>query len=51
MNLYYRKIITRGQLHDMFDLSSSRAGYHNADSVIMVIDTNINRFDRKRIWH
>jgi hypothetical protein len=47
INLYYRKIITRGQIYDMFDLFSSKADNYDADSVIKVIDTNINRFDGK----
>ena len=47
INLYYRKIITRGQIYDMFDLFSSKSDNYNADSVIKVIDTNVNRFDGK----
>ena len=47
INLYYRKIITRGQIYDMFDLFSSKADNYNADSVIKVIDTNVKRFDGK----
>jgi hypothetical protein len=47
INLYYRKIITRGQIYDIFDLFSSKADNYDADSVIKVIDTNINRFDGK----
>jgi hypothetical protein len=47
INLYYRKIITRGQIYDMFDLFSSKADNYDADSVIKAIDTNINRFDGK----
>jgi hypothetical protein len=47
INLYYRKIITRGQIYDMFDLFSSKADNYDADSVIKVIDTNISRFDGK----
>ncbi len=31
----------------MFDLFSSKADNYDADSVIKVIDTNINRFDGK----
>jgi hypothetical protein len=47
INLYYRKIITRGQIYDMFDLFTSKANNYNVDSVIKVVDTNINRFDGK----
>ena len=47
INLYYRKIITRGQIYDLFDIFSSKADNYDADSVIKVIDTNINRFDGK----
>ncbi len=47
INLYYRKIITRGHIYDMFDLFSSKADNYDSDSVIKVIDTNIKRFDGK----
>ncbi len=47
MNLYYSKIITRGQIYDIFDLFSSKADNYDANSAIKVIDTNINRFDGK----
>ncbi len=45
INLYYRKNITRGQIYDLFDLFSSKADNYDVNSVIKVIDTNINRFD------
>ncbi len=47
INLHYRKIITRGQIYDMFNLFSSKADNYDAASVIKVIDTNINLFDGK----
>ncbi len=47
INLYFRKIITRGQIYDMFDLFSSKADNYDADSVNQVIDTNISRFNGK----
>ncbi len=47
INLYYRKIIIRGPIYEMFDLFSSKADNYDADSVIKVIDTNINRFNGK----
>ena len=47
INLYYRKIITRGQIYDLFDLFSSKADNYDADSVNQVIDTNISRFNGK----
>ena len=47
INLYYRKIISRGQIYDLFDLFSAKAENYDADSVIKVIDININRFDGK----
>lgn len=47
INLYYRKIITRGQIYDLFDLFSSKADNYDADSVNKVIDTNISRFNGK----
>ena len=47
INLYYRKIITRGQVYDLADLFSSKADNYDANGVIKVIDDNINRFDGK----
>ena len=47
INLYYRKIISRGQIYDLADLFSLKADNYNADGVIKVIDNNINRFDGK----
>ena len=47
INLYYRKIITRGQIYDLADLFSSKADNYDANGVIKVIDDNINRFDGK----
>lgn len=47
INLYYRKIITRGQIYDLFDLFSSKADNYDSDSVIKVLDTNISRFNGK----
>ena len=41
INLYYRKIITRGQIYDLFDLFSSKADNYDADSVNKVVGTNI----------
>ncbi len=38
INLYYRKIITRGQIYDLFDLFSSKADNYDADSVIKIIE-------------
>ncbi len=34
INLYYRKIITRGQIYDLFDLFSCKADNYDADSAI-----------------
>lgn len=47
INLYYRKIITKGDLYNLFDLFSSKADEYDAESVIKAIDTNISRFDGK----
>lgn len=47
INLYYRKIITRGQVYDLADLFSSKADNYDNNGVIKVIDTNISRFDGK----
>ncbi len=46
-NVVVRKIITRGQIYDMFDIFSSKADNYKADSVVKVKDTKINRFDGK----
>ena len=45
INLYYRKIITRGQVYDLADLFSTKADNYEANGVIKVIDNNINRFN------
>ena len=45
INLYYRKIISRGQIYDLFDLFSSKADNYDADGVIKNIDINISRFN------
>ncbi len=47
INLYYCKIITRWQIYNLFDLFSVKADNYDADSVINVINTNIDRFDGK----
>jgi hypothetical protein len=47
INLFHRKIITRGQIYDLFDLFSSKADNYNADSVCKTIDIHISRFDGK----
>ena len=47
INLYYRKIITRGQVYDLADLFSSKADNYDCDGVVKIIDTNISRFDGK----
>jgi hypothetical protein len=47
INLFHRKIISRGQVYDLFDLFSSKADNYNANNVSKVIDTNISRFDGK----
>ena len=46
-NLNHRKIITRGQLYDLFDLFSSKADNYNADGVNKFLETNIPRFNGK----
>ena len=47
INLYYRKILTRGMIYDLFDLFSSKADNYDSDSVSKIIDINITRFDGK----
>ena len=47
MNLFHRKILTRGMVYDLFDSFSSKADNYDADGVSKTIDTNISRFDGK----
>lgn len=47
INLNHRKIISRGQLYDLFDLFSSKADNYNSDGVNKFLETNIPRFDGK----
>ena len=47
INLFYRKIITRGQIYDLADLFSSKSDNYDADGVSKVIDANISRFNGK----
>ena len=47
INLYHRKIITRGQLYDIYDLFSSKADNYDANGVYKMLDANIPRFDGK----
>jgi hypothetical protein len=43
INLNYRKIISRGQLYDLFDLFSLKADVYDANGVIKFLDINISR--------
>ena len=47
INLHHRKIFTRGQLYDIYDLFSSKADNYSQDGVFKMLDTNIPRFDGK----
>ena len=47
INLYYRKILTRGMVYDLFDSFSSKADNYDTNGVYKVIDSNIARFDGK----
>ena len=47
INLNHRKIISRGQLYDLFDLFSSKADYYDADGVCKILEINIPRFNGK----
>ena len=47
INLNHRKIISRGQLYDLFDLFSLKADNYDVKGVNKFIETNIPRFDGK----
>ena len=47
INLHHRKIFTRGQLYDIYDLFSSKADNYSQKDVFKMLDTNIPRFDGK----
>jgi len=47
INLFYRKIISKGQVYDLSDLFSSKADNYDADGVYKVIDKNLSRFNGK----
>jgi len=47
MNLSYRKIISRGQVYDIFDLFSSKADNYDSNGVNKFLETNFPRFDGK----
>jgi len=47
INLNHRKIISRGQLYDLFDLFSLKADNYDVKGVNNFIETNIPRFDGK----
>jgi hypothetical protein len=47
INLFYRKIITRGQVYDLFDAFSAKADNYSPDGVAKVLDTNFPRFNGK----
>ena len=47
INLFYRKIITRGQVYDIFDLFSAKADNYCPDDVAKVLDVNFPRFNGK----
>jgi len=47
INLFYRKIISKGQVYDLADFFSSKADNYDADGVYKVIDTNLSRFNGK----
>jgi hypothetical protein len=47
INLNFRKIISRGQLYDLFDLFSLKADIYDANGVIKFLDINIPRLNGK----
>lgn len=47
INLFYRKIVTKAQVYDLFDIFSAKADSYNADDVIKVLDINFPRFNGK----
>lgn len=47
INLFYRKIITRGQVYDLFDIFSSKADNYSPEGAAKVLDINIPRFNGK----
>lgn len=47
INLFHRKIITRGQVYDLFDLFSSKSLDYDANGASNAIDINLPRFDGK----
>jgi hypothetical protein len=47
INLFHRKIISRGQVYDLSLLLSSTADTYDADGVCKAIDTNLSRFNGK----
>ena len=47
INLYHRKIISKGKLNDLFDMFSSKADNYDEDGVTKFLKTNIKRLDGK----
>jgi hypothetical protein len=47
INLYHRKIFTRGQLMDIYDLFSAKSVDYSPDGVVKMLDINIPRFNGK----
>lgn len=47
INLFHRKIVTKAQVYDLFDIFSAKADTYNADDVVKVLDINFPRFNGK----
>ena len=47
INLFHRKIVTKAQVYDLFDIFSAKADSYNADDVVKVLDINFPRFNGK----
>ena len=47
INLHHRKIFTRGQLLDLYDLFSAKSDNYSSDGVVKMLDINISRFNDK----
>ncbi len=45
IDLYHRKIITRGKLYDLVDLFSSIVDNYDADRLLNALNYKIPRFD------
>jgi len=47
INLFYRKIITKAQVYEYFDIFSAKSDTYSADGVVKILDINFPRFNGK----